>query len=112
MKLEKAIEILESGSWSGYDDEEIAEAVRMGAEALRETERNPTITSWHDFDRGYNIAKEKFSRPHGEWQGNTERRNMVTRICTSCGIRSVVGCFCMWCGADMRMKEGEKNEHD
>lgn len=36
MNRGKAIEILESGSWSGYDDEEIAEAVKMGAEALKE----------------------------------------------------------------------------
>lgn len=36
MTKEKAIEILENVSWSGYDDEEIAEAVQMGAEALKE----------------------------------------------------------------------------
>lgn len=42
------------------------------------------------------------TRPRGEWRGNTERRNMNTRICKSCGDRSVVGNFCMWCGADMR----------
>lgn len=52
-------------------------------------------------------TKEETSRPHGEWEGEPERRKMVTRICTSCGDRSVVGYFCMWCGADMREGEAE-----
>lgn len=34
MTREKAIEILESGSWSGYDDKEIAEAIKMAVNAL------------------------------------------------------------------------------
>ena len=69
MTREKAIEYLE---WVRpkkpytQDKKNVQEAIDMGIEALKETERNPTITSWHDFDRGYNIAKEKFNRPHGE----------------------------------------------
>ena len=45
-------------------------------------------------------------RPHAEWEGEPEKHNLSTRICSSCGDRGVVGYFCMWCGADMR-KEGE-----
>ena len=50
--------------------------------------------------------EEYESRPHGEWEGNTEKRNLITRKCTACGGRSAVGNFCMWCGADMR-EEGD-----
>lgn len=70
-----------------------------------------------DIMEAYDMAIEalKEQRPHGEWEGDPERKKMVTRICTSCGDRSVVGYFCMWCGADMRwcgadmrQKEGDK----
>lgn len=39
-------------------------AIDMAIEALKETERNPTITSWYDFDRGY--EKGKAARPLGK----------------------------------------------
>ena len=52
---------------------------------------------------------EEEIRPHGEWNGKAEDRIVTTRYCTSCGVRGVVGNFCMWCGASMR-KEGDKNE--
>lgn len=60
-------------------------AVNMGIEALKETERNPTITSWHDFDRGYNIAKEKFNRPHGEWVPKAVHNCWTRFECSVCG---------------------------
>lgn len=44
-------------------------------------------------------------RPHGEWNGKAEEREVTTRFCTSCNVRGAVGNFCMWCGADMRKKE-------
>lgn len=60
-----------------YTDKEIREALDKAIEALKE------------------------ERPHGEWEGETEKHNLYTRICSSCGSRGVVGYFCMWCGAKM-----------
>lgn len=54
------------------------------------------------------IDRNLKERPHGTWKGNTEKRNLATRICTSCGEYSAVGYFCMWCGADMR--EGDPDD--
>lgn len=82
------------------------EAFDMAIEALKTHDDLCDNLAWYINERN-RLLKEQ--RPHGEWRGSTERRNMVTRICTSCGDRSVVGYFCMWCGADMRTKEsGEK----
>lgn len=87
-------------------------AVNMGIEALKETERNPTITSWHDFDRGYNIAKEKFNRPHGEWVDVPKYKGFY--VCSNC-LKKLDGDFerfdhwemkkenfCPVCGSDNR----------
>lgn len=84
-------------------------------EAIKQMEEFIVIDDWSlvylpDLHDALELAIKALKRPHGEWRGNTERRNMVTRICTSCGDRSVVGYFCMWCGADMRTKEGERND--
>lgn len=98
MTKKKAIEILESWSWCGYDDKEIAIAIEMGAEALKE------------------------QKPHGEWK-ETARRVQVDETaecrvfethffysCPICGAeygnRKPEHPFCKWCGADLR-KEGE-----
>ena len=47
-------------------------------------------------------------RPHGEWERNPQIRTLITRTCNACGGRSAVGNFCMWCGSDNRVKEGEQ----
>ncbi len=78
MSREKAIEILESGSWSGYDDEEIADAVRMGAEALKE------------------------QRPHGEWIETDNRWGVGAWECSACTMYTIQRfAFCPHCGASM-----------
>ena len=46
-------------------------------------------------------------RPHGTWEGKQESKLLITRRCTACGERGVVGNFCWLCGADMRKKEGD-----
>ena len=46
-------------------------------------------------------------RPHGEWEGEQEKRKLITRKCSSCGGRSAVGNFCMWCGSD-NLKRGDQ----
>ena len=88
MTKEKAIEILESVTWSGYDDKEIAEAVQMGAEALKE---KPSGTWTEEFDES---ANPFFRR---RWR------------CSACNDYNYYGRpdFCPCCGADMRKKEGE-----
>ena len=89
MTKEKAIKILESVSWSGYDDKEIDEAVRMGAEALKK-------------------------RPHGKWTEEfDESANPFFQRrwrCSACNDYNYYGRpeFCPHCGADMRKKEGEE----
>lgn len=93
MTREKAIEILESGSWSGYDDEEITEAVQMGADALKE------------------------QRPHGEWIDwglMAEGHSHHVFNCSECDshifrVPSDLPNFCEFCGSDNR-KRGDRNE--
>ena len=45
-------------------------------------------------------------RPHGSWEGKPESKLLITRRCTACGERGVVGNFCWLCGSDNR-KRGE-----
>ena len=47
-------------------------------------------------------------RPHGEWEGKPECKQLITRRCTACGERAVVATYCMWCGADTRKKGEQK----
>lgn len=85
MNTEKAIEILESVSWSGYEDKEIAEAVQMGADALKE------------------------QRPHGEWiEKCWNDPRYVDYECSVCkrSIMNGTPDFCPNCGADMREGDG------
>ena len=50
-------------------------------------------------------------RACGEWnKDKRERVYMFVRECLNCKNKSAVGNFCMWCGADMRPKEGEEND--
>ena len=90
MTKEKAIKILESVSWSGYDDNEIAEAVQMGAEALKEKRQHGTWTEELD-----ESANPFFQR---RWR------------CSACNDYNYYGRpdFCPCCGADMR--EGDPDD--
>lgn len=64
--------------------------------------KNPYTLDRKNVQAAIDMAIEALKeRPHGEWSGEPERRKMVTRVCTACGERSVVGYYCMWCGADM-----------
>lgn len=49
-------------------------------------------------------------RPHGSWEGQPQRRNLVIRVCTSCGELSAVGNFCMWCGSNNQVEVGDTND--
>ena len=54
---------------------EFYEALALAIKALEETERNPTITSWYDFDRGY--EKGKASVEQSEVKGDLISRNAL-----------------------------------
>lgn len=88
-------------------------ALDMAIEALKETERNPTITSWYDFDRGY--EKGKLARPQGEWVEVPKYKGFY--VCSKC-LERLDGDFerfehwemkkdnfCSVCGSDNRKRE-------
>ena len=52
------------------------------------------------------IETLKKERPQGKWEGKPESKLLITRRCTACGERGVVGNFCWLCGSDNR-KRGE-----
>lgn len=58
-------------------------------------------------EKALEVLKEE--RPHGKWEGKPESKLLITRRCTACGERGVVGNFCWLYGADMR-KEGDTND--
>ena len=47
-------------------------------------------------------------RPHGRWENDRlEKHSLHVGDCSKCGEKGVIGNFCMWCGSDNRVKEGE-----
>ena len=58
------------------------------------------------YEQYQKIDRNLKERPHGTWEGEPTRKNMIIRVCTSCGEPSAVGNFCMWCSSDNR-KMGE-----
>lgn len=47
-------------------------------------------------------------RPHGKWENDRlEKHTLHVGDCSKCGEKGVIGNFCMWCGSDNRVKEGE-----
>ena len=93
-------------------------APAVDAESVK-SELNPTVTCWHDFDRGYEKgyekAKKELERPQGEWKVN----NYGEHICPICGHYALYDeCqdndyyeaqsnFCPECGADLRGKQND-----
>lgn len=66
---------------------------------------NPTVTCWHDFDRGYEKGYEKAKkeleeRPQGDW--NYIQAGMC--VCPFCGAmpHKLYKNFCAKCGAKMK----------
>lgn len=106
MSVQEVIAILQRAR-EHYSNKYIREAFNMAIEVLKETERNPTITSWYDFDRGYNIAKEEFSKLHGEWIIKRDKKGKSYGECSRCGMKNYAGAtmYCPDCGALMK---GEK----
>lgn len=52
-------------------------------------------------------------KTHGRWENDRiEKHSLHVGDCSKCGEKGVIGNFCMWCGSDNRVKEGEKNEID
>ena len=97
------------------DRKNVQEAIDMAIEALKETERNPTITSWYDFDRGYEKGKAS-TRPHGEWVDVPKYKGFY--VCSKC-LERLGGDFerfdhwemnkenfCPVCGSDNRKRGG------
>ena len=47
-------------------------------------------------------------RSRGKWENDRlEKHTLHVGDCSKCGEKGVIGNFCMWCGSDNRVKEGE-----
>ena len=65
-----------------------------------------------DIIEAYNMAIEALKRRHGHWRNDRlEMHTLHFGECSQCGEKAVIGNFCMWCGNDNRVKEGETNEN-
>lgn len=79
---------VESVATTEYTDEDIKQAIK------------------ENFEIGYEMAKNKFKKPTGEWL--TDERGYV---CSKCGaLHQDDYPFCHMCGADMRVKDELNNE--
>ena len=65
------------------------------------TEEDMKRTIKENFDLGYEMAKNKYKRPQGEWI----RIDAFVVKCSVCGVESFETPFCPLCGADMRGEE-------
>ena len=59
MTNKEAINIINNRLNTYYCTDEDLQALNLAVKALEETERNPTITSWYDFDEGYRTGYKK-----------------------------------------------------
>ena len=65
------------------------------------------------YQKGYEEARKKYERPHGEWTVLMTKGTARTPIawkCSICGKKpayALATAFCPNCGADMREKEEE-----
>ena len=111
MTKEKAIEILESVTWSGYDDKEIAEAVQMGAEALKEQRPRGEWLSHYDYCKKHEFV------PSGLiafwWCNQCEQGvEIKTNFCPKCGTPMTDEAFEKYNGMKEKADKHETSQID
>lgn len=95
--LKKAIE---EYKYCGFYDK-LIEIIDNAPTLEAYTEEDMKRTIKENFDIGYEMAKNKYERPQGEWIIESELRCLYyCSNCRSYGYRHQP--FCGWCGADMR----------